>query len=112
MKSENYVEEQWNDFWKDIVCNPDGSVNMEQIKKELSDFRYLMKQVPKVYCEVTGNTLSKIMYPAEKVIECFNDYTERLLKDQVQDIVDDMISDEVITKEIGEIIKTEMPKYV
>lgn len=64
------AREDWlfETFWKPIICNEDGSINMEQLKKELADFSYVMQEVPKVYCHITGDRLSKILYKAETVI--------------------------------------------
>lgn len=55
------VENTWNEFWKPIVSNPDGSINLEQLKKELYDFRQVMNNVPEVYDHITGGTVSKIL---------------------------------------------------
>ena len=71
------VEEEWNNFWKGIVCNPDGSINIEQVKKELADFSFVLSQVPKVYCHITGSLLSKVMYQAETVIAKADEYYEQ-----------------------------------
>lgn len=72
MRKEYDVEQEW-EFWKDIVCNEDGTINIEQLKKELCDFSVMMNEVPKVYCEVTGNVMSKPLYYADDVIAVFRD---------------------------------------
>lgn len=61
------LEESWK-FWEPIITNADGSLNLEQIKGELYDFYRVMTEVPKVYCHITGNKLSKILYNSETVI--------------------------------------------
>ena len=66
------VDKEW-EFWKDIVCNEDGTINIEQLKKELCDFSLMIGEVPKVYCEVTGNMLSKPIYYADTIISIFNE---------------------------------------
>ena len=53
------VEEKWESFWKSIVCNKDGSLNMEQIKKELFDYSTVMDCASKAFDAVTGGRLSK-----------------------------------------------------
>lgn len=58
------------DFWKDIVCK-DKELDVEQVKKELADFRFLIQQVPLVYYHVAG--LSKVMYKAETIITAADD---------------------------------------
>lgn len=55
-------------FWKDIIVK-DGSLDIEQVKKELEDFSFIMDQVPKVYCHLTRGRLSKLMYQAEAIID-------------------------------------------
>lgn len=79
------VETTWNTFWKEIVCSPDGMVNLEQVKKELHDFHYVMGEVPKVYCHVTGDRLSKIMYPAETVISVADEYMQEIVDREMKD---------------------------
>ena len=72
MRKEYDVEEEW-EFWKGIVCNEDGTINVEQLKKELCDFSVMIGEVPKVYVAVTGGTLSKPLYSADTVISVFNE---------------------------------------
>ena len=72
MRKEYDVEKEW-EFWKDIVCNEDGTINIEQLKKELRDFSVMIGEVPKVYSAVTGGRLSKQLYDADVVISVFNE---------------------------------------
>jgi hypothetical protein len=53
------VEETWNDFWKEIVCKPDGTLNVEQVKKELHDYKIVMDCASKAFDAVTGGRVSK-----------------------------------------------------
>lgn len=53
------VEKHYQEFWKPIVENPDGSLNIEQVKKELSDFKMVMDGASKVYDQITGSRISK-----------------------------------------------------
>jgi hypothetical protein len=77
------VEKAW-EFWAPIVMK-DGVLDVEQVKKELTDWYYVMGQVPKVYCAVTGDLLSKVMYDADTVITAFEDYLTRQIDDAVQE---------------------------
>lgn len=72
-----FFEESW-DFWKGIILNPDGSVNIDQLKKELGDYYFILDQLPKVYCHITGNTLSKPMYFASSVISAYDSEIEKI----------------------------------
>ena len=77
-----------NKEWKQIIYK-NGKINEEQVMKELADFSFVMKEVPKVYCEITGGFLSKIMYPAEVVLAEFNERFEdkKITKNDIADIL-------------------------
>lgn len=81
----NSVDEEWKLFWKPIVCKEDGTINIEQVKKELHAFSYLMEQIPKVYCHITGSRMSKVFYPAETVISVSDDYQQEVIEQAVKD---------------------------
>lgn len=70
------VEQVYQDFWKDIICDKDGNIDVEQLKKELCDFYHMIQEVPKVYYEVTDGTLSKCLYDAETVLSFFREKFE------------------------------------
>lgn len=44
-----------------------------------------MEQVPKVYCHITGNRMSKVMYHADTVISVADDYFQEQLDEAVKD---------------------------
>jgi hypothetical protein len=71
------VEDSW-DFWQHIVCNSDGTINIEQVKKELSDYLVFQGEVAEVYCHITDGKISKPNTTAEAVIgefdSCNQDY--------------------------------------
>jgi hypothetical protein len=69
----NEVEEVWRKFWLPIVSK-NGKIDMEQIKKELYDFHTAIENVPKVYCHVTGNRISKANTLSADVIAVADDY--------------------------------------
>ena len=60
------AEEIYESFWKDIVENEDGSINKEQLIKELADYKMIMSEVSKVYSELAG--LSKPDTRAEYIL--------------------------------------------
>lgn len=61
------VEKGWEEFWAEIVLNEDGTVNMDQVKAELSDFRALIGNVRKVYDHVTGGNVTNVLTIPEVV---------------------------------------------
>ena len=64
-------EQIYKDFWKNIICDQDGKVDVEQVKKELCDYYRMLQEVPRVYSEVTGGILSKPLYDARYVLDFF-----------------------------------------
>lgn len=68
----------WTEFWLPLLQGTDGRPSLEKIKDELCDFYFVMQQVPKVYCHITGDLLSKLMYRAETIIEAADKHYEDL----------------------------------
>jgi len=52
-------EETYESFWKEILEDSNGNININQLKRELHDYRMILDSVPKVYCHVTGGIVSK-----------------------------------------------------
>jgi hypothetical protein len=65
------LEKEYNSFWKAIVENDDGSLNKEQVMKELSDFSVMINNLTDLYCYISGNACSKAMVPAKKVLSLY-----------------------------------------
>lgn len=70
----NKYKEVYDLFWKELVENEDGSLNKDAMMRELSDYKFLLDEVPKVYCYVTGEKLSKPHYKSDIVIAAFEDH--------------------------------------
>ena len=73
MTENTEVEKVYTDFWKDIIENSDGSINMEQLKSELYDYHFIIGNTAKVFCELTGSRISKPNTLADVVITVAND---------------------------------------
>lgn len=56
--AEDY-KQTYADFWKSIVEHPDGSLNRDQVMRELYDYWILLEEVPRAYDEVTCGRFSK-----------------------------------------------------
>lgn len=69
IKGDIEVEKVWEEFWAPIVLNADGSVNLDQVKKELYDFRTCIEEVTKVYDSITNGQFSKPTTTAAYVID-------------------------------------------
>lgn len=70
----------------------DGELDLEQVKKELSDYRYLLQQVPTVYCELAG--LSKPFYPAKTIIKRAQERQEEYARDIYLDDIKSMADED------------------
>lgn len=88
--SNNY-EEIYNSLFKDIVENPDGTLNKDQVMRELSDYSVFLEQVSKVYCEITEGRISKPNTLAEAVISVKDEIDETRLVEIYQEMREEII---------------------
>lgn len=61
-------ETSYEQNWKDAIENKDGSVNLDQVKRELFDYSNFLEEASKVYSELTGGRISKPNTMAFEVI--------------------------------------------
>ena len=96
-------EKVWYDFWKEICTYENGVLNLDQIQRELSDYKFLLDNVPIVYSHICG--LSKIMHNAQTIIsetdEKYQEYFETMHKEDILSMIDNDMTGE----EIKELIK-------
>ena len=85
------VEKVYQEFWKDIVENEDGTLNVEQVKKELADYSMVMDNCTSAYIEMTGGEISKPNTYFSEVLRIFQE--EFLHNGIVQDDIRDMLKD-------------------
>ena len=101
MNDRDYKKD-WEEFWKGI-CTNDGEVDLEQIKKELSDYHFLLEELPKLYSDLTLGLLSKQNYDAATIIQIHNEKFDCRMKpcdDECRNCGDTMINgDHVLCKE-------------
>jgi hypothetical protein len=83
---EDKVEQEWQDTWQNILYN-DGVLDLQQLKRELFDAAMIVREVNKVYCELTEHQLSKPNTSADAVIRMVNRSHER---DKAQSMVDEL----------------------
>ena len=70
-------EKDFQEFWKPIICNEDGSINLEQLKKELSDCHTMMEEWRHTLYTLTGAKLSKPNYTSDVMIHEITEYFEK-----------------------------------
>lgn len=104
-------EEAQREFWLGIIMK-DGNVDVEQTLKELSDFSFMIHEVPKVYMHVTGGLLSKPLYHAYGVTDAADEYYRKHYAKEFSDLINDMKStgeiNENAAKNILEKIKSDL----
>ncbi|HEY5989196.1 MAG TPA: hypothetical protein VIV12_22870 [Streptosporangiaceae bacterium] len=71
----------YEDFWKAIVENPDGSLNRDQVMRELHDYQIQMREVSKTYDDLTRGRISKPNTTAHHVIREASEVQERETKE-------------------------------
>ena len=61
-----------------------------KIKNELHDLDFVVDQIGKIYCELTGGLLSKPMYHAETILEEHNErfLSKAITQDDLRGIID------------------------
>lgn len=74
--SDEDVEKVYREYWQEIV-EKDGVIDVDQVKKELFDFHQVMGTFATVYCEITGNRLSKLLYDPQVYVNEFYEAVER-----------------------------------
>ena len=83
MKNDKKFKQESDKFWKDIIYiksgKNKGKLNEKQVLKELSDYYFVMQEVPKVFCHITNNAMSKINYYASEVISVVDDVLNHLI---------------------------------
>ena len=86
------VIDNYESVWKEIIENPDGSLNKEQVMKELHDFSILIGNISKIYTYMTGSIVSKPMVDAHIIIglceEQLQESYDRGYEDAMQDYKD------------------------
>lgn len=88
------LKQKWDWLYKN------GKLNEIAVLKEISDYDFILKEVPKVYCEITGGLLSKPNYEARTILTEFN---ERFLnKEIIKDDIKYMIKNTTTLKELKE----------
>ena len=87
--SDEEVQKIYDERWKSLVENEDGTLNKDAIMNELCDYSGFMKNVSKFYCEMTNGKLSKPNYLASVMIAELEDnyYDKKNLKNDIYDIL-------------------------
>jgi len=70
-------EQTYEDFWKGIV-EVNGVLDPDKVKRELHDYRTLLRSTAKVYSHVTGGRISKQNTDPDVVCSEADDHYDRI----------------------------------
>lgn len=79
-------KKEYEEFWKDIVENTDGTLNKDQVMRELADYSMVMDNCAKAYYTMTQGRISK---QNTMFFEVENIFNELYLDNDI--VVDDII---------------------
>jgi len=85
-------ERTFEEFWREIVCRADGSLDIEQVKRELHDFHIVMGEVALVYDHITGGLLTKPTTEACHITDAFDDAVDKAYEEGKRDAAADAVS--------------------
>ncbi|AYJ75297.1 hypothetical protein BSP36_210 [Bacillus phage BSP36] len=95
-------EETYDSFWKGIVEEPIGELDLDKVKRELADYKIMLEEVPVVYEEIAG--LSKPLTRSDVIIAALYDrfiHKEDAISDLEQMAEDGKVSIEQIKEYFG-----------
>lgn len=104
------VEKVYQDFWKDIVENEDGTLNVEQVKKELADYSMVMDNCSSAYEEMSGSLITKPNTYFSEVLKIFQEkfLNVDFVKDDIRDMLKDVDDIETLKSELIEYFDLEV----
>jgi len=88
-RTQEEIEANWNGTWKEILQREDGSIDIEQLKKELMDFSDMINRMSSLTCQLTRSRLSYPTYPVSTIMavheEVQNEEREQQQEDDRED---------------------------
>lgn len=78
----------YNEHWKRLVENPDGTLNLDKVARELHDAVTLSGHLSEIYLAVTNEAIGNSFTKPEEVMKIL----EQRLLDAADDQIDDLIS--------------------
>lgn len=85
-RSERDYIKDYEEFWKGIVENEDGTLNKDQVMRELSDYSMVLDNCAKAYYTMTDGVISKQNTKFFEVENIFNqNYTRTEYYDELEE---------------------------
>ena len=79
MTPKEKIDSVWNSIWKDILENPDGTPDMESIKRELCDYVTLFHHTQTTYSMLTGGEITNPFTQLDVLISYVDLYYEEMM---------------------------------
>ena len=83
--AEHDVEQVWEEFWAPFCQDENGNVDLDQIKRELYDYRRWMTTWAEVASEFSGGRLSKVNYTPDVYLSAFEEEFRRQLEEYLEE---------------------------
>lgn len=72
--TDNDVNQVFEEFWRPLLCDGDGNIDLEAVKLELYDYRIVLQEVSKVYDHITNGKFSKPNTAHEYIIDAVEEH--------------------------------------
>ena len=85
--SEVDYKKEYEEFWKDIVENEDGTLNKDQVMRELSDYSMVMDNCARAYSTMTNGRISKqntCFFEVENIFDELYSSTDIIVDDMME----------------------------
>lgn len=113
-RTQEEIEANWNRTWKEILQREDGSIDIEQLKKELMDFSDMIGRLTSLTSQLSGGRLSYPTYPVSTIMFVKKEVEqEEYLEQQQEDLKDgvcSMCGHEFDEDEIAERSESDSPR--
>jgi hypothetical protein len=78
------VEDAWK-FWSELILKEDGTIDIDLLKKELSDFSMILHSYPIVLCHATGGRISKVNTLPSVIMSVIDDHITESVEGAVKE---------------------------
>lgn len=78
MSDQDRIESAWNSIWKEVIENPDGTLDKEALKKELHVYSVLFQSVQLAYSTLTGGEVSHPFTKLDVLLAYVDMYNEEM----------------------------------
>jgi hypothetical protein len=86
--------QSFDTYWRDIVCDPDGSLNLDKVARELADALTLQNSLTEVYSAVSNGAVSKPFTLPSVVIGLHEEACMREADEAVADLIEEIGDDD------------------